>query len=990
MRAFWHRLLESGPLRFFERTLRLSWWLGLPLLTSCLEAPLPGLPPGVTLTVRGHQEVTILGDGTLLPRWLGNRQPAGLCLDTPLSLDTSQWQAQLRFNGHSQDGEKGAGLGFRGPSARAGSALCFYQQLPKDLPPADSLEICATVRDEFDQSRYQLPCIEAHWQPDDSEFVAFLRRGQGLIGQGEELTEAENLRRLDDLASEAEDRRFHFLALRLRLVIVEALRQRGDEANREEIHRRLTSLPEWLAEPEAAAQASRVLYERAAGEMTAGDHRKAWGRLLQAEKTARSVAARVRLAIVLKQAEILHLRGQNPQAAALLRRALEECEHWPCSPGLETGAHGALAWYLLVDPGSSREDLEAAGEHLAAQLEGSEIRPSEKANILINRAFLHRRTGRAPGPTLEKARELLRSSTAGQRVASLGAWAEIVEGLWALDRGAWQEAKAHCHRAVGRVSSPPDGAAAPVGTLSQDLAWAWSCLGQARRGEADPEGALEAFEQALVHHALISPDVSEGLPMVPGQEVDDYYRAARAAVEMGEAEYAWHLLETLDLQAAEFREGCGDRLVSGNPELESRRQDLLQRLSWTEPPLAPDRSQQLKPVRWSLLQALEGLHRSLLVACSEPSGTGTGGSGEGSAQPGSEFRRPAYFQSTAPADFRVFALPDEVLLLGRQDDGRIDVRRTPWSRQELRRLLQEVARAQRAGSVMGGQVDSSQDSQAWRVLAQPLARALAPLNFSSGAPQPLGQVTRYALHGPLQTIPLAALPVRVLGEERWLGEVTTVVLHPPWVVSRRPVESATPLGRPLFVVDPTLTLPSGRGQGDQFRDLYPGASFLEGSAATRSAVAEALGAASFVHIDSHGHFDAAFPTLSGLDLHDGRLTLGDFLTSGFPRGLVNLSGCFTGTGTETGGSSLYGLAGILAQRGVSWVVASHSAVSDRLLADFNQGFYQNLTKGEGVPASFRLAMGEIRGTYPAAAWSNLVLVGSGFSDLGAKELTLGL
>ncbi len=344
-------------------------------------------------------------------------------------------------------------------------------------------------------------------------------------------------------------------------------------------------------------------------------------------------------------------------------------------------------------------------------------------------------------------------------------------------------------------------------------------------------------------------------------------------------------------------------------------------------------------MRRSLLGALDKLQRELLATCRRP-------------------LRPA----PAAADLRAFALPDEVLLLRRSSDGTVRIaRRVELPRAELERRIEDLARAQADGHL---------DDEAWRDLARPLAAALLP-----PAPESLGEVTRFALHGLLQRVPLAALPVDGPGGARWLGDLTTVALRPAFVEDTAPAPSGA--GAPLFVVDPERNLPSGPAARDSYLARFPEARMLFGSEATTRAVRSALPAASFLHVDAHGRFDAAFPELSGLEMADGSLTVADFALAAGPRRFANLSGCHTGGAVQTGDSGRYGLAGALARSGTTWVIATRSAIADRLGGDFNDVFYAEVERGESVPAAYRAALASLRERYRAAAWSNLMLIGAG-------------
>ncbi len=909
----------------------------LTLLPGCAPPPAGPLPEGVRWTARGHREVELLPDGSLLPKWLGHDGKIGVCLQAPVALDTSQWRAHIYLDQGTVPRPV-----FVEPTLRTGSSLCFLTDLPAEVPPVGDVSICGTVEDAFDQRRFRLPCFPGRWLPPPPELGELRRRKNDLFSNLATLPSKELSRRLEALAQDAQSRGLLFFALQIRLVVIDEIRRRGEAGADAEVDRRLAHLPQWLDQPAATTEASFVAYMRAKVSANRRRHRQAWMELDRGQELAQRTGADVGLLIATQQAEILHRLGANVEAASRLRRVLQECARRGCRPAVKSLARDLLAWYLLVDPDAGTKETETAGSFLtAARANGS---PDEAANLRINRALWQLRVGGDPSSALAQARKLLTGASRKGRGQTLSVWAKVIEGSWALREGRISEAVRICQeatrpRAASRVS-----------------AWAWSCLGQAHRRASQPQRALSAFHQALLHHASASPNSDQDLRVAPGQRTDDYYRTARAAIEHGRPQEAWRILQALDDLAGEVGGGC-DEASGKRVDLETRRQNLLDRLAGTEPPLAPRRQEGLDSMRDSLREALEEVHRDLLrVGCPR-------------------LRRP-----TQGAHYRAFALPDEIILLTRQADGNIEARHTAWLRLDLRRRLRRIAQAQREGEM---------DDETWRALTRPLAQALAPGN---GVAVP--SVSQYALHGILQAVPFSALPIAEDGVAFWLADLTTVARHPALVAEELTGKGAEKGARqplqPLFVVDPERTLPSSPAARSSFRALFPAARILFGPEATRSAVVAALPSASFLHIDAHGSFDPAYPTLSGLGLSDGALTIGDFLDTGFPRELINLSGCFTGGARESGDSALEGLAGLLAQRGVGWVVASRSTVADRLLGDFNRRFYRHLAENSDVPAAFGAALSLLRERYPASGWSNLILVGAGHGEGRDKAADTGL
>jgi hypothetical protein len=302
--------------------------------------------------------------------------------------------------------------------------------------------------------------------------------------------------------------------------------------------------------------------------------------------------------------------------------------------------------------------------------------------------------------------------------------------------------------------------------------------------------------------------------------------------------------------------------------------------------------------------------------------------------------------SDAGVAFRAFPVEDEVIVLRRMPAGAVEpYRRTPFRRAELIRAVgavrESVDRAERADGK-------------WRIVVGRLAAALAP------EPEDLGPVTTFALHGILQEVPLAALQAG----PRWLGQLTTVVTHAAGSHDGRGDE----LGATVVVSDPRgdLGLPEPeRGTGIRI---------LHGSAATREALRDALAGATRLHVDAHARYEPAFPELSTIVLADGPVTGQELAAWGTGLTLANLSGCQTGRSPITADSGRYGIAGLLASRGTTWVVGTRAPLDNALALEFNRAFYASLSAGDGVPAAYRKALDEVRRTHPASQWAVLLLL----------------
>ena len=902
---------------------RVGWALGGAVaLALALAAGVPERPSPLDLEVvpRGHQELLLGPDGSVRALWFGTDRPFEVCFDTPLWRDSSGWRGRVAVGSETSD------AAFVEPSQVDGTVLCFAMAIAPSLPSSSALDLCVTVEDGFDGGRHRLPCLAVAYEADDSDYRVHVERAVEELTAPREGRHAQVAALFDRLADDAETAGYPALALGLRLSATRKLRQTGERGA--EVAHRLAALPPWLAHPAAARWTVRAEHGRVELDLERGLLREALHRTRTTLHSARLAVVRDRIALEMEEAEILsQVGGGAPRRR--LAEVLARCEQVACRSDLVPPAHGLSAWLTVLDPDATPAELERADADIKVALEGA-TSPEDRANELINRALLAHRQGRNADRDLAGARALLAGLEGSVRVHLLAGWADLVEGMAAIGRGDPASALAPCRRA------------AAAGDLPRLSAWAWSCLGRAHRGLADLERAEVAFEQALVRHELATARrVGEDLPLSPGERSDDYLRAARVAVERGRPAAAWRILERLDRLGGDLSVRCREAEgEAARRRLDARREELLERLAWTEPPLAPRRREQLEPVRQALRRSLEELERAVAEDCgpeSAPAGKGGSVSGDPTV--------------------RAFPLPDELLVLSERRGEVKLVRRTQVSRHELRRTVGELEAAV---------AERSEDTE-WRRRAASLAESLLPDRENE-----LGTVTRFALYGVLQRVPLAALPLAAPDDDLWLLDATVPVLVSHGV-ERAPSAAAAP---PLFVVDPRRDLPSGADGARLYRSLFPDARLLSGAAATRPALAEAMTSAAFLHVDAHGHYDDSFPQLSGLVMSDGVATLGDLTGGALGLAFANLSGCHTGAAAETGDSGRYGLAGALARRGVPWVIGSRATVGDSESLTFNRAFYRAVAAGATPAEAFGRALTSLRREHPASVWSRLFLVSS--------------
>jgi hypothetical protein len=976
-------LLGHVPLLGLLVILLLGLLISLLILAACAR---PAPPPG-EVAVRGHHDAVLAADGRLTPLFLDPRRAIGLCLAPPPEVDSSQWTARLTAGGAPLGGGRSLA-----PKVRMETTVCFEAPPPQPFPE-QPVDLCAAVRDEVDGRSFGPVCRRVRFGKGAAERKALADEAMAMFAARGPRLLAAWLGDLDALVLRIERRGYPFYAAQLALVGVSECQREATPPALREARRRLAALPRWLAQPAAAELAGQAAYEAASLELADGLHlERAWSELRRAETLYRRIAHRFRITVRMRQAEILALVGATDEGTERLRAALADCGRSPCDELLLPSAYGELAWLILSDPDASDAALEEARGLLEKALANPQMAQDrlERANRLVDLAYLEARERRDPAARLAVARALLAPSAGGWEGFLYG-WTDLVEGTAALAAGDAARALALCGRRAAEVQTP------------RLAARALACAGAAYRREGERERALWSYEQAILLHEVASPaQLGQRLPLGPGQRADDYYEAARLAVDLGEPARAWELLERLDRLAAgeeverRCREATRDPALARRwQETERERDRLLARVLALDMPASGARRRQLETVRRGLKEQLQELSRRSLGCAGAPEPAGDAlpaeplqsGDLQGGPLPAGQLptgRLPASRLATGDlaTGYRAFPLADEVLLLRRDAAGQVTLeRRTPFERRELRR---EVA-------AMSAALDQrSLSDEAWRQLAAPVAAALVPRLPKGGERR--DAVVLYALHGPLQAVPPAALPLPESGnggaDARWLSDLATPGVLPAGLGSAAdPAPAAVDLtAAPLFVVDPRGDLPGGGSLARDYAREFPGATVLRGGAAGRAAFQQGLTRATLLHLDTHGSYDPAFPELSSLLLADGPLTLAELAELPTPRGLVNLSGCRTGAWPITADSGQFGLAGLFARRRTVWVVASRSDLDDGVARDFNRAFYGELAAGRGAAASYGRALAEVRRHHPAAAWGGLLLLrGSGPPEDGGHR-----
>jgi hypothetical protein len=919
--------------------------LGLLALSSaCLgsrDAP-PGLGPPV---VRGHGEVRLAAAGEVVPLILPSDREIGLCLEVAASRDTSSWRTTVSFAGRpSPSGAVAA-------AARSGQTVCFDAAPPAALPPGP-LEICGRLVDEFDGTEHQVPCRPAFYLGDDAVYREIAARRGEVVRQAYRFDDiGQLLEHLDATARDAQDEGFLLSGVRAALISVHFLTLEGTPAALGEARRRLAGLPAWLDQPAACHQAALAAYQRALLDLDSQRRLEAaWSHLADADRLFQRIADPKRFTVTMEQASILHQIGATAEAIRRLRDALAECVPGRCPADLLAAGQSNLAWLILLNPEASDEELDEAEAYLRrglARLASGED-PLELANRRVDLAYLAVRRGEDPGELLAAARDALAAPQLGtERAQDLRDWAALVEGAAALAGGDGPRALELCSALADRDDS-------------RLAAWALSCSARAHRLAGDPEAAERDIGGALVHAYAAASGIGRPWTLDPGQRADDFARAARLAIERGDPARAWRLLLELDqLSSGEAeRRRCRERASPGDRSrweaIDKETARILATLRSLEVPASARRRAEQQQLLRELKTRIQELWHAWPGCASRPSAGDQG------------------------LEYRAFALEDEIVLLHRRAEGEVTVeKRTPFARRGLRRIHDRVVAAVERQDL---------DDDAWAELLRPMSVALLPLDAPAAGDLVVPahvDLAVYALHGMLQAIPLAALPLPGdhHGDVRWFGQAYAVAVQPAGARALAPPGPGS--GPPLFVVDPRANLPASPQLLATYRELFPTARVLAGGAATHAAFRRESARASWLHVDAHGLYDPAFPRLSALQLADRPIHWVELADTPMSLHFANLSGCQTGRWPITADSGSYGIAGLVARLGVGWAVASRSDLADRVAMDFNRSFYAAIAAGDPVPVAYHRALQAVAQRHLASTWCGLVLLRAAGAEAAA-------
>jgi CHAT domain-containing protein len=137
--------------------------------------------------------------------------------------------------------------------------------------------------------------------------------------------------------------------------------------------------------------------------------------------------------------------------------------------------------------------------------------------------------------------------------------------------------------------------------------------------------------------------------------------------------------------------------------------------------------------------------------------------------------------------------------------------------------------------------------------------------------------------------------------------------------------------------------------------LFPGATVLQGKAATAQAALAALDGAALAHVACHGRFRYDSPLFSSLELADGPLNVYELQRLRRAPDVVVLSACDLALSELHPGDELLGVAAALLGLGTRTIVASVVPVPDAAARRVMVAFHRHVAAGVGPAAALARA-----------------------------------
>ena len=234
-------------------------------------------------------------------------------------------------------------------------------------------------------------------------------------------------------------------------------------------------------------------------------------------------------------------------------------------------------------------------------------------------------------------------------------------------------------------------------------------------------------------------------------------------------------------------------------------------------------------------------------------------------------------------------------------------------------------------------------------------------------------------HGTLHYLPFAAL----YDGERYLLEHFEVRVLPSASVLQFLNKDSQSENRRMLVLgnpdldDASMDLPGAEVEAINLGQMRPDTNVLLRKNASETLLKANAGNYRYLHIASHGIFNAEDPMASALllsasDRDDGLLSVAELFDLRLNADLVTLSACETALGEVTGGDDVIGFTRGFLYAGAESIVSSLWKVSDAATNQLMQAFYQSLPE-QGKSAALRQAQlalkgGEYRHPYYWAAF----------------------
>jgi len=183
--------------------------------------------------------------------------------------------------------------------------------------------------------------------------------------------------------------------------------------------------------------------------------------------------------------------------------------------------------------------------------------------------------------------------------------------------------------------------------------------------------------------------------------------------------------------------------------------------------------------------------------------------------------------------------------------------------------------------------------------------------------------------------------------------------------------------------DQQYDLPNAETEARMVATMLPGSELLVRGKASESAFRQFAPNFHYLHIASHGEFNAENALESRLLLSksatdDGSLTVGELYNINLDVDLVTLSACETGLGKVLNGDDLVGLTRGFLYAGSSNVVSSLWQVEDLATSELMKSFYTNMKNSMPKRDALRQAQLDTRKEFPHPFfWAAFFLTGQG-------------